>query len=415
LKLLLYNIAIKIYSFAIWLASFFNTKAKKMITGRHQLFDKLATKMSDTQTELIWVHCASLGEFEQGRPIIESLRAEFPKYKILLTFFSPSGYDIRKNYDKADFVSYLPLDTAENATKFLQISKPKIAIFVKYEIWYHFINQLAINKVPVFLVSANFRENQIFFKSYGDFFAKILHKFDHIFVQNSASRNLLKSVNYEAITVAGDTRFDRVRALVDAANNLPVIEKFKGDKKLFVIGSAWALDIDFLIDFLNENSNDFQTIIAPHEINQPEIEKWANALVNTSIKYSEISSNFEFESERILFIDNIGLLSGIYKYADVVWIGGAFGDGLHNILEAATYGNPIFFGNRNYAKFQEALDLIALEVAFSISELHEFKLIFEKIITDENLVKNIVLNSQNYVIENTGATTKIMNYLRPKL
>jgi 3-deoxy-D-manno-octulosonic-acid transferase len=415
LALFTYNFFLKIYSFGIWLAGFFNQKAKKMIEGRHNLFQELETNNKFQNNDWIWVHCASLGEFEQGRPIIEALKTEFPKYKILLTFFSPSGYEIRKNYSGVHFVSYLPLDSAKNAREFLGITKPKMAIFVKYEIWFHFLNQLKINKVPTFLVSANFRKNQIFFKNYGAFFKNILFKFEHIFVQNEESFKLLDSIKYQNKTIAGDTRFDRVKSLVTNAIGLPIIENFKNNKKLLVVGSAWAQDFYFLLPFLNSNKFDLQIAIAPHEIHSSEMENWQQKLKGKSIRYSQCTDNQSFNVEEIIIIDNIGLLSSIYNYADFCWIGGAFGQGLHNILEAATYGKPVFFGNSNYEKFQEALDLIELGGAFVIGDLKELETAIGALIDGKNFYEKTAKISMNYVLKNIGASEKIMNLLRRKL
>lgn len=411
-----YNFSIHIYTFLIRLVSFFNPKASKMMEGRKGIFEKFRAELANNKKPIAWFHCASLGEFEQGRPIIEAFSHQYPEYLILLTFFSPSGYEIRKNYDKAQIISYLPFDTFESASKFISIIKPKIAVFVKYEFWYNYLSLLKKNNVPSFLISANFRENQIFFKNYGGFFKKIIHSFTHIFVQNKSSEKLLQSIDYENITVAGDTRFDRVFELSKSSKSLPIVEKFKGEKQLFVFGSAWAADFDFLLSFFNNEQFDIQVVIAPHEINQSEISDWQSKLSAKSIKYSELNNkNLENIDFKFLFIDNIGMLSSIYKYADYVWIGGAFGKGLHNILEAATFGNPIFFGDKNYEKFQEAVDLCKLEGAFSFENKEDFHQKFSELYVDSKYLQSTSEISRKFVENNIGATDKIMELINQTL
>lgn len=410
---ILYNFLIKLYGLAIWIFSFFNEKAKKMVVGRIDIFEKLKTDFSENKSPIAWFHCASLGEFEQGRPIIEAFKVDFPEYKILLTFFSPSGYEIRKNYEGAHFIYYLPMDTVKNAAQFLKIIKPKLAIFVKYEFWYNYIHQLKINNIPAYLVSANFRENQIFFKKYGSFFRKIIFNFDHIFVQNSNSQKLLKGIGYEYITVAGDTRFDRVFNLSNQKKILPKIEHFKQNNQIFVIGSAWIEDIDFLRSTINspEFAN-IKFIIAPHEIHESQIKNLQKSFLLPAALYSDFDENIDY---KVLIINNIGLLSSIYNYADFVWIGGAFGAGLHNILEAATFGKPIFFGNKNYQKFKEATDLIELGGAFSFEDQITFKSKFIALTNDKNYYSQTSAISKKYVTTNIGATEKIMKLINIKL
>lgn len=411
-----YNITIQLYAFAIWLASFFNEKARKMIKGRHGLFEDLTNKFNANNSPIAWFHCASLGEFEQGRPVIEAFAVQYPDYKIVLTFFSPSGYEIRKNYDKAHIVSYLPFDTLQNANLFISIVNPKIVVFVKYEFWNNYLTILTQKKIPTLLISANFRENQIFFKPYGGFFRKILSKFNHIFVQNNYSEKLLQSIDYQDITIAGDTRFDRVYSLSKGSSQLEIIEQFKGKKILFVLGSAWKDDIEFLIPFFNDNSNDIQIVIAPHEIKAGEIINWQHSLMKKSVKYSEISNKtVDISNVHILFIDNIGMLSNIYKYADFVWIGGAFGKGLHNILEAATYGKPIFFGNKNYTKFQEAVDLVNLGGAFPIESYPSFHQKYIELSQNQDYYNKTCQISKSFVGDNIGATEKIMKKIHKTL
>jgi 3-deoxy-D-manno-octulosonic-acid transferase len=412
----IYNISIHIYAFLIRLASNFNPKAAQMIIGRKGIFEKLKTDLAENKKPVAWFHCASLGEFEQGRPIIEAFAKKYPDYLILLTFFSPSGYKIRKNYDKAHIISYLPFDTFANANEFISIVNPKIAVFVKYEFWYNYLNLLKKNDVPTYLISANFRENQIFFKNYGGFFRGIMKSFTHIFVQNKGSEKLLQSIDYKQITVAGDTRFDRVFELSKSSKSLPIIEKFKGEKQLFVLGSAWAADFDFLLPFFNNEHFVIQVIIAPHEIKNEEIANWQSKLAAHGIKYSQLEANKNIGFDcKFLFIDNIGMLSSIYKYADYVWIGGAFGKGLHNILEAATFGNPIFFGDKNYTKFQEAVDLCKLKGAFSFGNHVEFEQKISEMYLNIKYLTATSEISRKFVENNIGATEKIMELINLKL
>jgi 3-deoxy-D-manno-octulosonic-acid transferase len=410
LSILIYNFSIKLYSFLIWAASFFNQKANKMIIGRKNLLQNLAINFKQNNSPIAWFHCASLGEFEQGRPVIEAFKAEYKNYKILLTFFSPSGYEIQKNYPGADFIQYLPLDTTSNVTEFLAIVKPEMAIFVKYEFWYNYLNGLQKANIPTYLISANFRKDQIFFKKYGGFFRKILFKFDHIFVQNDSARDLLQSIDYDNVTLAGDTRFDRVFQLSKNIKQLPIIEKFKSKHQLFVVGSAWAEDIEFLLPYINAATN-CKVVIAPHEIKLHQIELWKTKIKAQSIQYSQIKEGQNIENIKVLFIDNIGMLSSIYNYADICWIGGAFGGGLHNILEAATFGKPIFFGNKNYQKFAEAVDLIENGGAFALNNFDEFNIKINNLLQNNNSYNFAAEASKTYVVEHIGATNTIMNYI----
>ena len=383
---LFYNISIYLYQLAIWLVSPFNKKAKLWIDGRRVKFNNSTTQQFNN-SKLAWFHCASLGEFEQGRPVIEKFRQTFPDHKILLTFFSPSGYEVRKNYVGADFVHYLPSDTPTNAREFIEYFNPSIAFFVKYEFWYNYLRVLHEKRIPVISFSAIFRGNQTFFHWYGGFQRNILKYFTHIFVQNKSSLELLQSIGIQNVTIGGDTRFDRVKQIADARKNLPIIETFRDGKPLLIIGSCWQEDFEVIAPFLNTFEKELKVIIAPHEIHEEEIEQWRKLLKNDSIKYSDVVnlnnkfllSNPYHPNPNTLIIDNIGMLSSLYQYADFAWIGGAYGKGLHNILEAATFGLPIFFGNKNYKKFQEAVDLEELNGAKSIADTAEFEVEFRKL------------------------------------
>ena len=444
---LFYNISIYFYQFTIWLVSPFNKKAKLWIDGRdsdfrNSMFDIRNNIRNDAQfqtsktehqsgtppaSKLAWFHCASLGEFEQGRPVIEKFRETFPDYKILLTFFSPSGYEVRKNYAGADYIHYLPSDTPKNAKEFIEHFNPSIAFFVKYEFWYNYLRILHEKQIPVISFSAIFRENQIFFKWYGGFQRNILKYFTHIFIQNKSSFELLQSVGIQNVTVGGDTRFDRVKQIADARKNLPIIETFKDGKPLLIIGSCWQEDFEVIAPFLNTFEKDLKVIIAPHEIHEEEIERWRKKLTKKSVRYSDYGIE-ELKKEeiadvlnpiipqphnpQILIIDNIGMLSSLYQYADFAWIGGAYGKGLHNILEAATFGMPIFFGNKNYQKFQEATDLQEFIGAIAIIDTQQFAKMFEQFYDNKDLRQHISKMVENYVKRNTGGTEKVIEFVK---
>jgi 3-deoxy-D-manno-octulosonic-acid transferase len=410
--ILFYNLSIFLMGFSIRAASLFHPKAKAFVTGRSGLLKKVSRFFnSETTRPVIWVHCASLGEFEQGRPIIETIKKEFPRYKVLLTFFSPSGFEVRKNYPFADLVTYIPLDTPRNAEKFISAVKPTLAIFVKYEFWYHFSNELKKRNIPSLSISSIFRANQIFFQGMGGLNRRILKKFSHFFVQNHESVRLLNSIGITNITIAGDTRFDRVFEVVQGSEPIPIAQSFKADQKVMVVGSSWPEDMDVLIPFINDNKLKF--IIAPHEISETGIENLENALQVKSIRYSQAEGK-NLDDHNVLIIDNIGLLSRLYRYGEFAYVGGAFGKGLHNILEAACYGVPIFFGNKNYEKFQEAADLINRGGAFEVRDYPDMKAKFEMV----NMPTSFLLAcevTRQYVEENLGATEKIMGYCRKLL
>jgi 3-deoxy-D-manno-octulosonic-acid transferase len=363
-------------------------------------------------SKVAWFHCASLGEFEQGRPVIEKYRETFPDHKIVLTFFSPSGYEVRKNYAGADFICYLPADTPAKAKDFIEKINPSIAFFVKYEFWYNYLRILHEKQIPVISFSAIFRENQVFFKWYGGFHRNILKYFTHIFVQNQTSLKLLQDIGIQSVTVGGDTRFDRVQQIAKARKNLPIIETFKDGKPLLIIGSCWQEDFEMLLPFLNTFEKELKIIIAPHEIHESEILSWQLLLEMNNIKYSKVEENLPtLTAHDCLIIDNIGMLSSLYQYADFAWIGGSYGKGLHNILEAATFGLPIFFGNKNYRKFKEAVDLEQLSGAKAIENTNEFEKEFRKLYDDLSLRKQKSEIIKKYVGENTGGTDKVIRYI----
>lgn len=411
--LFLYNCGIMFLRVAYRVAGLFIPKAALFNSGRKQIFKRLQKTFGDNQAPVIWVHASSLGEFEQARPVIEQLKKELPSHKILLTFFSPSGYEVRKNYDQADYVFYLPWDTAKKARQFVDITRPALAIFIKYEFWYHFTNQLKERNIPLLGVSAIFRNDQIFFKTYGGLFRRILKNFTYLFVQNDESVQLLKSIGITQVTRAGDTRFDRVYELVRDGQDIPIAKEFKGQDKVMVIGSCWPEDLDVLIPFINENYHFLKFIVAPHEISEENLITLEKAISGTVIRYSRAATQSP-ENCHVLLIDNIGMLSRLYRYGEFAYVGGAFGKGLHNILEAACYGLPIFFGNKNYEKFQEAKDLINRGGAFEIADYRDLKDKYEMITLPENFMLACEVTRQ-YVEENLGATGKVIQYCKKVL
>lgn len=403
---LFYKAGIFIYSLLIRFFSMFNEKPKLFVQGRKNWKENLTSKI-DGKSKYIWFHCSSLGEFEQGRPVIEELKNQFPFYKIVLTFFSPSGYEIRKNYPLADIVAYLPLDTKRNAQIFLDIVKPEKAFFVKYEFWYFYISELKRKNIPLYIVSAIFRENQQFFKNtpWGLWYRKILFKVEHLFVQNEKSAELLKSIGLSNFTVTGDTRFDRVAALARDSKKLPIVEKFKGNSLLIVAGSTWKPDEELLAAFINQSAN-IKFIIAAHEVSAANINRIHQLLKKPAISFSKVSE-IEIDKYEVLIIDSVGLLSSLYRYGDIAYIGGGFGVGIHNILEAATFGLPVIFGP-NYKKFKEAVDLISEGGAFSISNADELRQTLNMLIDDKNEREKASQICSNYVAKNVGSTKHII-------
>jgi 3-deoxy-D-manno-octulosonic-acid transferase len=402
--LLIYNIGIALYFCAIYIASFFNKKAKLWLTGRNNVVYKKFEKS-------IWFHFASLGEFEQGRPLLEHVRKNQPETKIVVTFFSPSGYEIRKNTPLADAVYYLPLDTAANAHAFIEAINPSAAIFTKYEYWYHYFNELHKKEIPLYIVSGIFRPGQVFFKWYGGLHRKILSLVTYFFVQDTASKELLQTLGITNVEVSGDTRFDRVWANAQHPTELPVINKFKNDHKLFIAGSTWP-DDEALVATLVKDYADWKFIFAPHEIGEEKIEKLIGLLpLNSVIRYSQIEGNqLSLNNYQTLIIDNIGMLSSLYQYADVAFIGGGFGVGIHNTSEAAAFGLPVIFGPK-YDKFKEAKDLISIKGGYSINDEPELKATVAYITEDIQRYNETCRVVKDYVKENTGATKTIADHI----
>ena len=379
--------------------------------GRKESFSKIS-ELKNAKT--IWFHVASLGEFEQARPIIEEIRNIHSEYKILVTFFSPSGYEIRKNYNLADVVCYLPLDSKSNVREFIKEVNPVMVLFIKYEFWPNLLNELKKKEIKTILVSGILRKNQIFFKYYGGFMRRSLQAFHHFFVQDITSKELLNSINFSSVTVSGDTRFDRVSKLLSQENTPDFIRDFKNNQYTVVAGSTWKEDEELLVNYIiNKSSAQAKFIIAPHNINKDAILKLQEALHNKAILFSEKEGK-KLSEYKVLILDTIGILTKIYPAADAAYVGGGLRTGLHNILEPATFGIPIVIGNQ-YKKFKEALDLVALKGCISISNQEEFSSIFIKLHVDENYRKTIGEKNKQYIQQNLGATRLIMNYLKTTL
>lgn len=410
--IVLYNLVILLVRLLAKVAALFDPKARLLIQGQHKLIQKITDVFATNHSPVIWVHCASLGEFEQGRPVIEALRKSYPSHKIFLTFFSPSGYEVRKTYAQVDWVFYLPWDTSKNASQFIDAVKPVLAIFVKYEFWFHYSNELKKREIPLLSISSIFRKEQVFFKSYGKFYRSILAKFTYFFVQNEESLKLLQSIGIQNTTLAGDTRFDRVKSLVNQGVEIEIAKRFKADQKTFVIGSCWPNDLSVLAPFINEKSTQLKFIIAPHEITESFITSIEKALNVSCVRFSQAANKLEEAS--VLIIDNVGMLSRLYRYGEFAYVGGAFGKGLHNILEPACYGVPIFFGNKNYRRFQEAVDLINRGGAFAVNDFQDLKVKYELVNTPQTFLLACDV-TQQYIEENLGATKKIIDYCSTNL
>lgn len=411
----MYNIAIYLYLIGVAIASLFNEKVRKMWRGERQAIKILKEKVDPT-AQYVWFHAASLGEFEQGRPLMEHLRQEHPEYKILLTFFSPSGYEVRKDYKEADIVCYLPLDTIRNSRRFLRAVRPVMAFFIKYEFWYNYFHILQHRGVPVYSVSCIFRPNQIFFRWYGKQYARVLHCVTKFFVQNEESQQLLQGIGIDRSEVVGDTRFDRVLQIRDAAKHLPIVEAFRYGSvggnaegtpiKTFVAGSSWGPDEDIFIRYFNER-HDWRLIIAPHVINEEHLQQILSKLQRKTVRYTQTTPEEAAQAE-CLIIDCFGLLSSIYNYGDVAYVGGGFGVGIHNVLEAAVWHMPVFFGPNN-KHFQEAQWLLQSKGGIEIMSFDDFKIQMDRFIAAPGLIRERGNAAAKVVEEHTGATKRVMN------
>ena len=405
----MYSLIIHLYAFFIELISPFHKKARLMRLGQWKTNGILREKI-DQNAKYIWFHASSLGEFEQGRPLIEKIKAEHPEYKILLTFFSPSGYEVRKNYGGADVVCYLPFDTPYRVKKFLDLSKPVMAIFIKYEFWDNYLSELKRRNIPVYIVSAIFRKEQLFFKWYGGMYRKVLSYFTHIFVQDDASRELLLKYGVTNVSVFGDTRFDRVQDVYKNTKQVPMVDLFvnnnRSDNQLtMVAGSSWQQDEEVYLNYFNEHP-ELKLIIAPHEIHKDHLMHIESMLKRPSIRLSEATEK-DIKGKSCLIVDSFGLLSSIYRYGDLAYIGGGFGAGIHNVLEAAVYGMPVIFGPK-YQKFKEARDLLQVGGAFSITDEKTFESKMEELSTYRDLLEAAGAAAGDFVKSNIGATNRII-------
>ena len=404
--MLLYDFGIAAYTAAIKAVAPWKPKARKWVEGRRGIFERLQATVGASDKPVVWIHASSLGEFEQGRPVIEAIHEQYPQYRVLLTFFSPSGYEIRKDFAAADWVFYLPADTPRNVRRFLDIVRPEMAIFVKYDYWLNYLSELRRRKIRSYIFSSLFRRNSIFFKPYGGMFRRALETFETIFVQNDESKQLLSEIGFENVIVAGDTRFDRAAALPAQASRYPLIEHFKGEGRLFIVGSSWRPDEDLLVPFVNAHP-DVKFVIAPHEMEQPRIERLETECTGGVVRYSECRTESDVEGARVLIIDVIGILNQLYQYADWVYIGGGFGVCIHNTQEPATYGVPIAFGPK-YHKFKEACDMIALGACCSVTTTEELEEWFAPLKADEKRRAHFARIAADYITANKGATELIV-------
>lgn len=407
--LFLYNIITLLAAQLLKIVALFSPKMKLFVDGRKSVFQTLADKIQ-TSDKTIWFHAASLGEYEQGLPVIEAIKEQFPTHKIVVTFFSPSGYEVRKNNSVANVTVYLPLDTISNAKQFIKLVHPEMAFFIKYEYWPNYLNELKNQNIKTYLISGILRENQAFFKWYGGFYKNALKTFDYFFVQNESSKTLLQSIGFNNVKVSGDTRFDRVVSILERDNSLDFIEQFKDNKTTIVIGSSWPKDESLLVNYINQSSDDVKFIIAPHNIKSEQIQELKNAVSKKTILYSE-KNNVDLSNSNVFIIDTIGILTKIYSYADIAYVGGGFGNpGVHNILEPATFGVPVVIGP-NYSHFAEATALVNMEGCISIQNQIQLNEAFDLLLhnEDERLEKGHICST--FVQMNKGATQTIMNHI----
>jgi 3-deoxy-D-manno-octulosonic-acid transferase len=413
MALFVYNIALLLFKVAVWIASWFNPKARAWMVGRRGWRRALAAG-AKTGKPSVWMHCASLGEFEQGRPVLEAIRAEYPDYRIVLSFFSPSGYTIRKNYPGADVVCYLPRDTARNAAEFIHEVNPRLILYVKYDLWYHYIEEAHRRGIPMLLISAVFKPHFIFFRSYGSLFVQMLHRMQHIFVQTEADAQLLaeKLKLHQQVEVGGDNRYDRVLAIRAENNRIPAIESWLNGRRALVAGSTWEKDEKYLSESLAELPDDFALIIAPHEIHEASLAR-IQALFPDQVRFSQLGQQEDADTKSVLVIDNIGMLSTLYRYASVAWVGGGYeAGGIHNTLEPAVYGIPVMFGT-NYHKFHEAVQLADLGVAFPIQNAPYAKQAFADLFHRHRGVEGEIRQKlERFIQQQAGATNRIMHHIR---
>lgn len=407
--LFIYNLIVQIANFLLKIVAQFSPKIKLFVDGRKPVFDILTSKIK-TEDKTIWFHAASLGEYEQGLPVIEKIKEKFPHHKIVISFFSPSGYEVRKNNTVADATIYLPLDTKKNAQQFLKLIHPEMVFFIKYEYWPNYLNELRKLKTPTYLISGIFRKNQMFFKWYGGFYRKALETFTYFFVQNESSKKLLFQLGKTNVAVSGDTRFDRVATILEKDNALDFIEAFKNETLTIVVGSSWPKDESLLVDFINQTNEKVKFIIAPHNIKSEQIQELKNAISKNVVLFSE-KQNKNLADFDVFIIDTIGILTKIYSYAEIAFVGGGFGNpGVHNILEPATFGVPIVIGP-NFSHFAEATALVNLEGCLSIANKNELSDAFSNLITNADIRHEKGHICSTFVQMNKGATNIILNQI----
>ena len=407
----LYQIIVTLLKAGLYISLPFSEKNRRFVLGRRGVFEQLKTfARQHNGKPCFWFHCASLGEFEQGRPVIESVKQKYPGACVVLTFFSPSGYEVRKNYDQADLVCYLPLDGMMNARKFVRLVQPRVAFFIKYEYWYGYLWELKRRGIPSLSVSARFRPDAVPFRWYGGFYRHMLRMVSHYFVQDEVSGRLLQDIGIRSTTMAGDTRFDRVAALCRQAESVELAEHFKQEEKVMVIGSNWPPDTEVLLPFMQEYEEKLKFIIAPHNVEEDHLVRIEEAMPYKTVRYSRAKAS-TVSNYRVLIIDNVGMLTSLYRYGDFAYVGGAFGKSLHNVLEPATFGMPLFFGNRSYQHVREATDLLKLNGAFTINDTKDLGDKFRTVWKDEEKRQKMAEVCQKYVQDHTGATEKVVNYL----
>lgn len=407
--LFLYNLVIFIAGFSLKIIAFFSPKIKLFVEGRKNVFTILEEKIKPGD-KTIWFHSASLGEYEQGLPVIEKIKKEYPAHKIIVTFFSPSGYEVRKNNTIADVAVYLPLDSKSNAKRFLKLTHPEMAFFIKYEFWLNYLEELKKHKTPTYLISGIFRDNQMFFKWYGGFYRRALQTFTYFFVQNEYSKEKIESIGFHNVIVSGDTRFDRVNAILERDNSLDFIASFKNNQPTIIIGSSWPKDEALLIEYINQASDNLKFIIAPHNIKAEQIANLKNSITKKTVLFSD-KENKLLADYSVFIIDTVGLLTKIYSYGTIAYVGGGFGNpGIHNILEPATFGLPIVIGP-NYFNFAEAVELVNIRGCLVISSQEELNDAFDRLLTDENFLTEKTLINKVYIQNHTGATATIVGMI----
>ena len=412
MRVWLYIFALFLYKQILGIVSVFHSKAKKWNNGQKHVWEGLESALKKNSKPVAWFHTASMGEFEQGKPIIDAFSNEYPNYFILVTFFSPSGYEVRKNAPGIDYVSYLPFDGASTSQRFLDLVNPSMVFFVKYEFWYFYLHELKKRNIKTILVSAIFRKDQLFFKWYGGFFRNILTSFDQLFVQDESSKGMLNRIGIQHVTLGGDTRFDRVLSNLRSAQTWSLCSEFVGQNEFVVLGSVWDADMDCLIPLINSGKFPFKWVVVPHEIDESTLKSWESK-IEIPVGYSKgapLNANAQ-----VLFVNEVGRLSSLYRGALFAYIGGAFGAGLHNTLEAAVFGPTVFFGNKNFEKFHEALELVNVGLAFPVANSQELEEKMLEIYHSEDLLVQKQVQSRQFVAAHAGATACIMNYVRKNL